>query len=522
MMADQLVGLMGERGINFSIFSPRKISFLFKLYEKSGGDLQQALCKNYAKDRRHLILLNGFQLQERPISPQPVLQQQQIKQENSEIISKQSPTPSPHGQKRSLSPANTINVPNAPNLVSVTQPPQQHSQIGPLQQIAPGQQQLRGPPPHSPFTQPAKVPTPDAVRPNRGASPVQRMSWNPGQTPGVTPPPPTISSVASPAGNNMTVLQSQLAQGPQSLGPRSVTPTQSQQMPGQQNNAIIQQTQQQNSTLAGLVSQQPRVGQQQMRPVGMVGIHQQGIRGNATFNPPSSSPTAQQQQNALSGQLIRGSVASPLNTQIQMQASPLSVHDPTLQQNQSQPSQAPQKTRKRIWSGIIEYQEKPVQPPGQGQQPNPSNRITYTLNCQISSNVISPSGEAEVNAEKWPEKLVLQLLPRPLIMKLFDILRQASHLVGLHFNQESEGLQKLSKIMSTNWVGCIQFTSPTTIRMMIVLYMVDKKLYMGFIPNDQEDFFSKMRQMIEQHKKEQIAKQQKMVIYKTFVFRHVT
>lgn len=64
---------------------------------------------------------------------------------------------------------------------------------------------------------------------------------------------------------------------------------------------------------------------------------------------------------------------------------------------------------------------------------------------------------------------------------------------------------------------------------MIVLYVPEKRfeikalfkfiftfatfgrLYMGFIPHDQEEFFKAMRQMIENHKKEQAAKQQKMV-----------
>lgn len=43
-----------------SILSPRKIPALLKLYEKTGGDLTYALSKNYTKNLRHLILLNGF------------------------------------------------------------------------------------------------------------------------------------------------------------------------------------------------------------------------------------------------------------------------------------------------------------------------------------------------------------------------------------------------------------------------------------------------------------------------------
>lgn len=52
-----------------SILSPRKIPAIFKLFEKAGGDLNQSQNKNYAKDPRHLVLLKGFSLKERPLSP---------------------------------------------------------------------------------------------------------------------------------------------------------------------------------------------------------------------------------------------------------------------------------------------------------------------------------------------------------------------------------------------------------------------------------------------------------------------
>lgn len=58
-----------QQNINLSILSPRKIPAIFKLFEKAGGDLTQSQNKNYAKDPRHLVLLKGFSLKERPLSP---------------------------------------------------------------------------------------------------------------------------------------------------------------------------------------------------------------------------------------------------------------------------------------------------------------------------------------------------------------------------------------------------------------------------------------------------------------------
>ncbi|XP_054762346.1 mediator of RNA polymerase II transcription subunit 25-like isoform X1 [Lytechinus pictus] len=63
--AEQLAVLMGERNVNLSVMSPRKLGVLQRLYDKSCAELQVLPNKDYAKDERHLILLKGFELQER-------------------------------------------------------------------------------------------------------------------------------------------------------------------------------------------------------------------------------------------------------------------------------------------------------------------------------------------------------------------------------------------------------------------------------------------------------------------------
>jgi len=71
MSLDQLAAIIKDNNISVSIISQRKIPFLYKLFEKCGGDLKQAQEKNYAKDPRHLVLLRGYSLQERPLTPKP-------------------------------------------------------------------------------------------------------------------------------------------------------------------------------------------------------------------------------------------------------------------------------------------------------------------------------------------------------------------------------------------------------------------------------------------------------------------
>ena len=68
---EQLAMTMQERSISLTVMSPRKIPQLCKLFEKAGGDLIGTLSKNYAKDKRHLILPNGFALAERSVTPPP-------------------------------------------------------------------------------------------------------------------------------------------------------------------------------------------------------------------------------------------------------------------------------------------------------------------------------------------------------------------------------------------------------------------------------------------------------------------
>lgn len=66
---EQLATIFQEKNINLSILSPRKLQHFFKIFEKAGGDLSSSSSKNYCKDPRHLVLLKGYNLKERPISP---------------------------------------------------------------------------------------------------------------------------------------------------------------------------------------------------------------------------------------------------------------------------------------------------------------------------------------------------------------------------------------------------------------------------------------------------------------------
>ena len=59
-----------ESKIKMSIFSPRKIPVLFRLFREAGGDISKLKEKNYARDPKHLVILNGFELQSLPLIQQ--------------------------------------------------------------------------------------------------------------------------------------------------------------------------------------------------------------------------------------------------------------------------------------------------------------------------------------------------------------------------------------------------------------------------------------------------------------------
>uniref|UniRef100_A0A8C8RSP7 Mediator of RNA polymerase II transcription subunit 25 n=1 Tax=Pelusios castaneus TaxID=367368 RepID=A0A8C8RSP7_9SAUR len=82
---ENLVQKIGERGIHFSIVSPRKLPALRTLFEKAGpGGMMEAQPKDFSQDPRHMILIRGMVLpvagsaasgaiQPKQVVPQPQL-----------------------------------------------------------------------------------------------------------------------------------------------------------------------------------------------------------------------------------------------------------------------------------------------------------------------------------------------------------------------------------------------------------------------------------------------------------------
>lgn len=421
---EQLMKVMAEKNINFSVFSPRKMNFLYKLFESAGGNLSNALSKNYAKDRRHLVLLNGFHLQEKPVSP------------TSQPSSDQDKAGQQQGIKRSLSPS--------PNM-SCQQ--QQQQMMNRNQQI--NQMMSSGGPASngnagngggdvSQFSQHSKLQSDNIVLQPRGGSPMN--PW---------------------IGNGNAPSPSQSQRNPTSLPQvraRASTP-QMNTAPNKQNMNPIPSPGQMAGNL-GVQQNSPApkpspVNQANLRPANQIPRGQQPGGGMQAFNTPQvPSPQPSPRPRAVPSP-ISNSIASPISQPQQFipqqhQINPMSQPNANMPPNTNAPPipNMINSQRTRIWSGYIQYHDKT----------NPADTTpakTLLLECQITYQ--PNSNEPEFTADNWPNKLLFYTMPKPMINRLSPIFKNSSYQVNFHFQNDSPALQKLTKTMTGNSVSFLWF-----------------------------------------------------------------
>ncbi|XP_063369516.1 mediator of RNA polymerase II transcription subunit 25-like [Cydia amplana] len=163
---------------------------------------------------------------------------------------------------------------------------------------------------------------------------------------------------------------------------------------------------------------------------------------------------------------------------------------------------APTPQRTYIWSGVLEWMEK-------GKNPGDQQKVTKHLPCQVSAN--SKDIEPELKVDTWPNKLLMQLMPKQLISNIGGQYLKDSKSVLFHL-QQNEALDALTKVMVNGFAGCVHFSPMSSppqcdIKVLILLYTPDKKAYLGFIPNNQATFVDRLRKVIQQQKMTQIIKQ---------------
>lgn len=472
--AEQLAATLAENNINLSILSPRKIPTLYKLFEKAGGDLVTSQSKNYAKDPRHLVLLKGYSLKERPLSPPP-----------GNVASTQSQLPN-----------TTISITSLPSPLAGSDSPISGSaqagnnmmgagnQQGVINQQGVGQNQVYRPPSVgiNPIQSQANMVNPGMVgmvnnRPAMmpGMSPNmmnQPANYMPGQAIGQRPPVrwqnmapgwpqgaqrPFMPNNQQPNQNQGSALLAQLNQPPSSNSSSGV---------GQ----FIQ-----INTNSPLGNQQ-QANQHQQNQIKMI-QNQPGM------------PTAPQVSNINMPQ-----VSQPNQQAVTSQAQAVPTQNP--------PQMGTSSNRITIWQGLLEWIEKPK---NAGDQP----KLTKHVPVQVTAN--TKDGEPELKADGWPPKLIMQLMPKQLIGNIGGMYLKNSKSVLFH-PTNCEALDSLAKVMSSGFAGCVHFTSiqnqACDIKVLILLYTPEKRCYLGFIPNDQGAFVDRLRKVIQQQKQSQMRQSQ--------------
>ncbi|XP_030748029.1 mediator of RNA polymerase II transcription subunit 25-like isoform X2 [Sitophilus oryzae] len=432
--AEQLASILQEKNVNLSIISPRKIPPLYKLFEKSGGDLIASQTKNYARDPRHLVLLKGFSLKERPVSPPPgtVTNQPQLS-------------------------SNPLPITSMPSPLTGNDSPIHNSQIGT---------------PQNPNMMGNNSPT-------VGQSPVYRS------------PNPQVGRIMQ----TTQMAPMGMAGMPAPPGYHAATgnrPTWPMPPPTQQPRPYMPQNQPVNTTSGGsaLIAQ---LNQPPSISASNVNVNQFG-QINVNANSPINKMNMGQQPNVQTSMAQNPSINSPMPQVSQ----PNPVVTSQAQNTQAAP---PQSSRERhtIWQGVLEWIEKPKNPTDQ-------QKVTRHVPCQVSSS--SKDGEPEMKADGWPQKLIMQLMPKQLIGNIGGSYLKNSKSVLFH-PTHCEALESLTRVMNSGFAGCVHFTNTQNppscdIKVLILLYTADKRAYLGFIPNDQVAFVDRLRKVIQQQKSTQM------------------
>ncbi|KAJ7989520.1 hypothetical protein DPEC_G00305400 [Dallia pectoralis] len=216
----------------------------------------------------------------------------------------------------------------------------------------------------------------------------------------------------------------------------------------------------------------PPQHQQQVQPQGPPPPNQQQLLA------PQQQPTANQQ--------------TPPSSLPNMTCVPGAPPNPNPIGGQQQPGVANKIT---AWSGVLEWQEKP-----KASSMDSNTKLTRSLPCQVQVN----QGE-NLNADQWPQKLIMQLIPQQLLTTLGPLFRNSRMVQFLFTNKDVESLKGLYRIMANGFAGCVHFphSAPCEVRVLMLLYSSKKRIFMGLIPNDQSGFVNGIRQVITNHKQVQ-------------------
>ncbi|RXG68317.1 Mediator of RNA polymerase II transcription subunit 25 [Armadillidium vulgare] len=115
--------------------------------------------------------------------------------------------------------------------------------------------------------------------------------------------------------------------------------------------------------------------------------------------------------------------------------------------------------------------------------------------CKISSQ--ANNGKLEVKTDGWPATLHMLLVQKSLLSSVGNAYFQRTHKV-MFYPDQCPALESLTASLSQGYAGCIHLSSSSTeVKMIILLYAADRKVFVGVIPLDQAAFVTKMNQVFQ-------------------------
>ena len=162
----------------------------------------------------------------------------------------------------------------------------------------------------------------------------------------------------------------------------------------------------------------------------------------------------------------------------------------------------PTRTRDFIWQGQLHWRENIRQSGAMNipQLANQQQRIERNICLSISAAI--ENGVPEVVPVNWPSSLIMQTIPISLINRTGKDFFSNSRTVLFHPSEE-ESLKNLTNLLGNNGLaGCVHFsgTQNCEIKVLILLYSAERKVFLGFIPNDQTNFVERIREEIRKEK----------------------
>ena len=161
---------------------------------------------------------------------------------------------------------------------------------------------------------------------------------------------------------------------------------------------------------------------------------------------------------------------------------------------QQQPPQ-----QKVVWRGVLEWVETSKPPAGPGMVIKTTKQLTATFS-------VAP-GEPDLNTSRWPQRLVMQMLPNSMLQSVSELFRNSRTVAIVFDNHDAETVQHLYRLLTSGNATCINIppAAQSDIRVLMVLYSSRRRSFVGLIPTDQTQFINAIRTLIQNQRKKQMA-----------------